>query len=326
MSPQQKITPCLWFEGNAEEAVSFYTSVFANSSIDHVQRSPTDYPGGKEGSALLIKFTLAGLQYLALNGGPYEKFTNAMSLSVDCEDQAEVDRLWVALTADGGEPLACGWLKDKYGLPWQIVPRRLPELLTGSDTAKAKRVMEAMMQMVKIDVAALEAAALEERAIVMIEAPEITHTQRQTVAVTHVTCPRDAFQPEVNLAIREILAALTAANQQPVGPMFMHHLTMSKSQFDVEVGFPISAPLQTSGRVKTSALPAARVARTIYHGPYEMLFAAWDEFGKRLARDGLVDAKHLSPIGTLWERYLVGPETTSDQRQWRTELNLPLAT
>jgi predicted 3-demethylubiquinone-9 3-methyltransferase (glyoxalase superfamily) len=159
MSSQQKITPCLWFEGNGEEAVRFYVSVFANSSVDHVQRSPTDYPGGKEGAVLLIKFTLAGQSYLALNGGPYEKFTNAMSLSVDCEDQSEVDRLWAALTADGGEPLACGWLKDKYGLPWQIVPRRLPELLSDPNAAKAKRVMAAMMQMVKIDVATLEAAA-----------------------------------------------------------------------------------------------------------------------------------------------------------------------
>ncbi len=159
MKPTQKITPCLWFDGNAEAAVALYTSVFANASVDHVQRSPTDYPGGKQGAALLIKFTLAGQSYLALNGGPYEKFTNAISLSVDCEDQAEVDRLWAALTADGGEPIACGWLKDKYGLPWQIVPRRLPELLSDPDVAKSKRVMDAMMTMIKLDVAQLEAAA-----------------------------------------------------------------------------------------------------------------------------------------------------------------------
>jgi predicted 3-demethylubiquinone-9 3-methyltransferase (glyoxalase superfamily) len=160
MTPNQKITPCLWFDGNAEEAVGFYTSVFANSSVDQVQRSTVDYPGGKVGAVLIIKFTLAGLAYLALNGGPYDKFNNAISLSVDCQDQAEVDRLWTALTADGGAPVACGWLKDKYGLSWQIVPRRLPELLSDPDTAKARRVMEAMMQMVKIDVAKLEAAAI----------------------------------------------------------------------------------------------------------------------------------------------------------------------
>ena len=159
MPIQQKITPCLWFDGNAEEAVRFYSSVFPNSSIDDVHRSTIDYPGGKEGAVLIIKFTLAGQAYLALNGGPNNKFNDAISLSVDCEDQAEVDRLWTALTADGGKPVQCGWLKDKYGLSWQIVPRRLPELLSDPDAAKARRVMQAMVQMVKIDVATLEAAA-----------------------------------------------------------------------------------------------------------------------------------------------------------------------
>jgi effector-binding domain-containing protein len=112
--------------------------------------------------------------------------------------------------------------------------------------------------------------------------------------------------------------------QSPAGPMFMHHLTMSDTHFDVEVGFPIGTPPQASGRVKTSELPAARVARTIYRGPYEGLFSAWDDFGKRLAHDKLVDPALLSPITTLWERYLVGSETSSDPSQWRTELNLPL--
>jgi predicted 3-demethylubiquinone-9 3-methyltransferase (glyoxalase superfamily) len=158
-TPRQKITPCLWFNGNAEEAVQFYTSVFANSSIDQMQRSTVDYPGGKVGSVLIIKFALAGQSYLALNGGPSVTFNNAISLSVDCEDQAEVDHFWSALTADGGTPMQCSWLKDKFGLSWQIVPRRLPELLSDPDTAKARRVMQAMMQMVKIDIAQLEAAA-----------------------------------------------------------------------------------------------------------------------------------------------------------------------
>jgi predicted 3-demethylubiquinone-9 3-methyltransferase (glyoxalase superfamily) len=159
MTPKQKITTCLWFDGKAEEAARFYTSVFAHSSIDEIQRSTVDYPGGKEGSVLLVTFTLAGQSYLALNGGPFDTFNNAISLSVDCADQAEVDRMWIALTADGGTPIQCGWLKDKYGLSWQIVPRRLTELLSDRDTTKARRVMQAMMQMVKIDVAALEAAA-----------------------------------------------------------------------------------------------------------------------------------------------------------------------
>lgn len=156
---KQKIAPCLWFEGTAEEAARFYTSVFPDSSVDRVQLASTDTPGNKEGDVLLVLFTLAGCRFQALNGPPHDTFNDAVSLSVDCADQTEVDRYWAALIADGGKPVACGWLKDKYGLSWQIIPRRLPELLADPDPAKAKRVMEAMMKMVKIDVAALEAAA-----------------------------------------------------------------------------------------------------------------------------------------------------------------------
>ena len=159
MTEGQKITPCLWFDGNAEEAVGFYTSIIPGSAIVDVHRARTDTPSGKEGGVLLIKFTLGGQSYLALNGGAHDKFNDAISLSVDCEDQVEVDRYWEALTAAGGRPVACGWLKDRYGLSWQIVPRRLPELLADPDTAKGKRVMHAMMEMVKLDVARLEAAA-----------------------------------------------------------------------------------------------------------------------------------------------------------------------
>jgi effector-binding domain-containing protein len=159
----------------------------------------------------------------------------------------------------------------------------------------------------------------------MIETPEIVQSQRLTAAVIHITCPREKIQMEVAPAIKEILAALAAEGQRPNGPMFMHHLTMSGSHFDVEVGFPTSAPLRASGRVKPSELPAARVARTVYQGPYEGLFSAWDEFGKRLVSEKLVDSAVLAPILTLWERYLVGPESGSDASQWRTELNLPLA-
>ena len=152
-----KITPCLWFEANALEAAQFYTSVFPSSAINHVQRSPADTPGGKEGTVLIVLFSLAGQSYQALNGGPHDKFNDAISLSVLCEDQKEVDRYWDALTANGGKPVQCGWLKDKFGVSWQIVPKRLPELL--SDPAKGKRVMEALMKMIKLDVAALERAA-----------------------------------------------------------------------------------------------------------------------------------------------------------------------
>lgn len=158
----------------------------------------------------------------------------------------------------------------------------------------------------------------------MIETPEIVQSPRQSAAVIHITCPRGQIQAEIAPAIKEILAALAADGQRPAGPMFMHHLTMSGSHFDVEVGFPISAPLQPSGRVKPSELPVARVARTIYRGPYEGLHSAWDAFGKRLVGEKLVDPAVLAPIQTLWERYLVGPESGSDASQWRTELNLPL--
>jgi predicted 3-demethylubiquinone-9 3-methyltransferase (glyoxalase superfamily) len=162
MSPKQKITPCLWFDGNAEQAVDFYASIFPASSIDDVHRAKAEFPGGEEGSVLLISFTLAGQSYQALNGGAQATFNTSISLSVDCEDQAEVDRYWAALTAGGGKPVQCGWLTDKFGLAWQIVPRRLPQLLSDPDAARAKRVMQAMMQMVKIDVAKLEAAAAKQ--------------------------------------------------------------------------------------------------------------------------------------------------------------------
>ncbi|MEV5612977.1 VOC family protein [Streptomyces sp. NPDC052225] len=154
----QKIRPCLWFDGNAEEAVEFYRSLFPDSEVLEVQRWGEDGPG-EPGSVLTMTFRLAGTEYLALNGGPQFTFNEAVSFSVDCADQAEVDRLWERLTADGGEPGPCGWLKDKFGLSWQIVPRRLPELLGDPDAARAGRVMAAMMKMHKIEVAELEQAA-----------------------------------------------------------------------------------------------------------------------------------------------------------------------
>ena len=154
-----KISPCLWFEGNAVEAAKFYTSIFPNSEIGKIHRANSDTPGNKEGSILFVSFSIAGHGYLALNGPPHDKFNDAISLSASCEDQAEVDRLWAALIADGGKPVQCGWLKDKFGVSWQIVPKRLIELLSDPDPAKGKRVMQAMLQMVKLDIAKLEAAA-----------------------------------------------------------------------------------------------------------------------------------------------------------------------
>lgn len=154
-----RVAPCLWFDKKAEEAAAFYTSLLPNSRIDGVLRLHTDTPSGKAGEVVVVDFTLDGCPYQALNGGPRFSFTEAVSLSVRCADQAEVDRLWTALTADGGQEVQCGWLKDKYGLFWQIVPDDLIRLLKSPDTAVARRVAEAMMAMVKIDVAALKAAA-----------------------------------------------------------------------------------------------------------------------------------------------------------------------
>jgi predicted 3-demethylubiquinone-9 3-methyltransferase (glyoxalase superfamily) len=154
-----KISPCLWFDGQAEEAAAFYVSLFPISRVDKVSRAPADFPSGSVGDVITVEFTLAGESYIGLNGGPLFKFTEAVSLSVDCADQAEVDRYWEAFTADGGEPAPCGWVKDKFGLSWQIVPRRLTELMNDPNPGRARRAMEAMLQMSKLDVAALERAA-----------------------------------------------------------------------------------------------------------------------------------------------------------------------
>ena len=152
-----KIAPCLWFDGEAEEAANFYVSILPNSRIDSVQRNVSDSPAGKTGTVLAVAFTLAGQRFLALNGGIRFEYTPAISFQVDCADQAEVDRLWDALS-DGGSTERCGWLKDRYGVSWQIVPTVLPKLLGDRDLVKAQRVMQAMLQMSKLDIAALEAA------------------------------------------------------------------------------------------------------------------------------------------------------------------------
>ena len=153
-----KIAPCLWFDGEAAEAANFYVSLLPDSHIDRVQRNVADSPAGKAGTVLVVEFTLAGQRFLALNGGTRFEYTHAISFQVDCADQAEIDRLWDAL-ADGGSIERCGWLKDRYGVSWQIVPRVLPELLGDPDPIKAQRVMQAMLGMIKLDVAGLKAAA-----------------------------------------------------------------------------------------------------------------------------------------------------------------------
>ena len=153
-----KITPCLWFDGQAEEAAAFYTSLFPDSRIEEVHRSPADNPSTREGEVLTVDFNVAGQPFMGLNGGPDFKFNEAISFSIDCEDQAEVDRLWDALIEGGGEHSVCGWLKDRFGVSWQVVPRQLPEMLDSDDPEAARRAMEAMLQMSKIDVAKLREA------------------------------------------------------------------------------------------------------------------------------------------------------------------------
>lgn len=156
MSATQKITPYLWFDNNAEEAVNFYVSIFADSKILSLSRYGEGGPG-PAGTAMSIAFQLEGQKFMALNGGPMFQFTEAISLFVDCTSQEEVDDLWTKL-CDGGEPGRCAWLKDKFGISWQIVPRQLGELMGDPDPQKSQRVMQAMLQMSKIDIAALQAA------------------------------------------------------------------------------------------------------------------------------------------------------------------------
>lgn len=157
----QKITPFLWYDDNAEEAVKFYVSIFKNSKIRGITRydeAGAKAAGRPEGSAMTVEFQLEGQEFVALNGGPHFKFTEAVSFVVNCETQEEVDEFWNRLS-EGGQEVQCGWLKDKYGLSWQVVPTVLPELLKDKDPAKAKRVMEAMLQMKKIDIKTLKQAS-----------------------------------------------------------------------------------------------------------------------------------------------------------------------
>ncbi len=152
------ITPCLWFDGNAEEAARFYASLLPDSRVDAVHRAPGDYPAGKAGQVLSVEFTLMGRPFFGLNGGPHFKFNEAVSFQIPVGTQAEVDRLTNALSAVP-EAEQCGWVKDRFGLSWQIVPRQLTKLIAEKDPVRAKRAFEAMMKMKRIDIAAIERAA-----------------------------------------------------------------------------------------------------------------------------------------------------------------------
>ncbi|AWN37564.1 VOC family protein [Methylobacterium radiodurans] len=153
------VATCLWFDREAEAAARFYVGLIADSAIEHVQPAPGPWPGGAAGDPILVRFRLGGQSFQALNGGRPADYGTAASISVACADQAEIDRLWAALTAGGGREIACGWLNDRWGVPWQIFPEALPRLLADPDPAVAARVFAAMQTMVRLDLAALERAA-----------------------------------------------------------------------------------------------------------------------------------------------------------------------
>ncbi|WP_035986006.1 VOC family protein [Leptolyngbya sp. KIOST-1] len=153
-----KTTICLWYDGDAEEAAQFYAQTFPDSSVDAVHRAPGDYPSGQQGDVLTVQFTVLGIPCLGLNGGPTFKHSEAFSFQVATADQAETDRYWNAIVDNGGQESACGWCKDKWGLSWQITPTVLTDAIANPDPALAKRAFDAMMQMRKIDIAAIETA------------------------------------------------------------------------------------------------------------------------------------------------------------------------
>jgi len=152
-----RIQPCLWYDGNAEEAARFYADTFPGSRVGNIVRAPGDYPAGTQGDVIVVEMTIFDMPFVLLNGGPEFKFNESVSFQVATDDQAETDRYWNAITGNGGEESMCGWCKDRFGLSWQITPRRLTDLMAqGGDTAK--RAFTAMMQMKKIDIAALDRA------------------------------------------------------------------------------------------------------------------------------------------------------------------------
>ena len=154
----QKITPFLWYSNQAEEAAKFYTAIFPDSRVNRITAMPSESPSGPPGSVKVVDFTLFGQAFAAMSAGQMDPFNHAVSFVVNCADQAEIDRYWNALLEGGGQAEACGWLKDRYGVSWQIVPTVMFEMMADRDVAKAKRATDAMLKMVKFDIAALKAA------------------------------------------------------------------------------------------------------------------------------------------------------------------------
>jgi predicted 3-demethylubiquinone-9 3-methyltransferase (glyoxalase superfamily) len=157
-SPSQKIVPHLWYTKEAEEAARFYATVFPDSRVDRVTSLPADTPSGPAGSVVVVEFTLCGQAFMAISAGPHDSFNDAVSFLVHCDTQAEIDRYWNALVENGGKPVACGWITDKYGVRWQIAPTVLGEMIADSDKTKAKRVTEEMLRQVKFDIKRLKEA------------------------------------------------------------------------------------------------------------------------------------------------------------------------
>ena len=157
-TPIQKVVPFLWYSKDAEEAAKFYATVFPESRVERVTPMPADSPSGPPGSVRVVEFTLFGQPFMAMTAGPHHEFNDAVSFYVNCTSQQEIDRYWNAILENGGKPQACGWINDKYGVRWQIVPAALMEMMRDRDSAKAKRVAEEMMKQVKLDIAKLEAA------------------------------------------------------------------------------------------------------------------------------------------------------------------------
>jgi predicted 3-demethylubiquinone-9 3-methyltransferase (glyoxalase superfamily) len=157
-SPTQKIIPSLWYVREAEEAARFYATVFPDSRVDRVSTLQAESPAGPAGSVVVVEFTLCGQAFMSMSAGPHHEFNDAVSFTVNCDSQAELDRYWNAIEKSGGKPQACGWIIDRYGVRWQIVPTVLGEMMTSKDKAKAKRAAEEMLRQVKFDIAKLEAA------------------------------------------------------------------------------------------------------------------------------------------------------------------------
>jgi predicted 3-demethylubiquinone-9 3-methyltransferase (glyoxalase superfamily) len=155
-----EMTTCLWFDGTARQAATFYTSIFPDSSLSDNWIAPTETPGNEQGSEVLVNFTIFGRPFIALNGGPQFPHSEAISFQIPCSDQAEIDKYWELLTADGGQESQCGWLKDKFGISWQVVSPDMGKYLGGADSAGAQRATQAMLEMKKIDLAAMEKAYL----------------------------------------------------------------------------------------------------------------------------------------------------------------------